>query len=346
MLCFTDCSHSNGGTSFFVGEENKKASFELSSTVVLRVTITDEAPVATACISSGCASENKNLNNIFLFGGFELITNVNTLQVFVTRDKGDEEYLTSCKGIPARDLPPLVNDQTSEIKDLNVNGWFKFVLASPGGAKPVYRVRLEFNPPSSKEQNIISSVIVRTLKTKCRLMDTESQTSNHSPHANNIYALRTEQTAGMGIMHDSVSSVMAMMQKTRTMPNAAISQQKAQSMTTDEPTADNRNMNNLSALMAMMSNTHINTASKPPINPLQQALHKSEKNHAEMMSSIAGLGMFLKTSEEKTMKSLETMLSQMESRISTKLHDLSQRLDDIEQHISCTEMSSEGDSRE
>ena len=346
MLRFTDCSGSNGCTSPFVVEENKKSSYELSSTIVLRVpdTTTHEAPVATGCVS--CTSGQDDLNRIFLFGGVELISNVNSLQVYVTRDKGDEEYLTSCKGIPARDLPPLTNDQTIEIKDLNVNGWFKFVLASPGGAKPVYRVRLEFHPPASKKQIIISSVIVRMLKTKCRLIDTESQTSHTSQHANGIDALTIEQTAGMGNMYNhNMSSVSAMMQSIRTMSHAAISQQESQSMT-DKPADDNHNnMNNLSSMMAMMSNTHINSTSRPPINSLQQSLQKSEKNHAEMMSSIAGLGMFLKSSEEKTMKSLEEMLSQMESRISAKLHDLSQRLDAIEQHLSCTNISSEGDTR-
>ena len=65
----------------------------------------------------------------------------------------------------------------------------------------------------------------------------------------------------------------------------------------------------------------------------QQDNHQQEKNRAEIISSIAGLGMYLKSYEERSEKKLEALLSGMEERIMNRLDTLTQRLDVIEQSI-------------
>ena len=61
--------------------------------------------------------------------------------------------------------------------------------------------------------------------------------------------------------------------------------------------------------------------------------HRQERNHAEIMSSVAGLGIFLRSSEERMTDKLETMLAGMEMRITNRLDSLAARLDAIEQSL-------------
>lgn len=53
----------------------------------------------------------------------------------------------------------------------------------------------------------------------------------------------------------------------------------------------------------------------------------------EIMSSIAGLGMFVKSSEERTLNKLESMLNSLEARIMKRLDNLDERLGAIEHTI-------------
>ena len=80
---------------------------------------------AAASITSCVSAENGDSasREKFLFGGFELITNVGTVEVHAVRStdastSAAEAYLTTCKGVPMRDLPslstiPLCVDGTS-----------------------------------------------------------------------------------------------------------------------------------------------------------------------------------------------------------------------------------------
>jgi hypothetical protein len=65
----------------------------------------------------------------------------------------------------------------------------------------------------------------------------------------------------------------------------------------------------------------------------QQPHHQQEKNHAEIVNAIAGLGLFLKHSEERTMAKLETMLTNMEMRITERIDSFNERLNAIEQTV-------------
>jgi hypothetical protein len=361
-LSFTDCSPDVDGNTFeptgFVCEENKKSSFVLSNIVVLKVRSvvqagdSDEASRVISSATISYSAEKENRHELFLFGGFELIANVNTLQVFVTRaESNGEEYLTSCRGVRARDLPPVENqEQMNLLEDFNAIEWFKFVFASPGGAKPVFCVRLEFHVPSTNNDQSASPVVVRSMKTKCRLNGVDTKPAAAAHHVQNTYHLQGTQQLQQPAADkfSNLASIMSMMQNTRAANNSMPTSQYNIDHSTYQGT---ENMNNLSSMMAMMGNTNSPAAAvqhqtNPALllNPIpslhqQQAEQKLEKNHAEMMSSIAGLGMYLKSSEEKTIKSLETMLSQMESRLLQKLDVLSCRLDAIEQQLSCTKLN-------
>jgi hypothetical protein len=347
-LYLTDCSEVGDSITTFVCEENKKSSFALSRIAVLQVqsslSSSNTAPAdessssfATASISHRASDNESSRNEIFLFGGFELITNVNSLQVYVTRSDKGEEYLTSCKGIRARDLPHLENDQTIQIEDLNAIDWFKFVFASPGGAKPVSCVRLEFRFTGS---NNSPSVIARSMKVKCRLNGNESRTSMKSQLSHNTTGMSFLQhpTQGMGSINN-LTSMMAMVQGGGPMTISA--QQPIVELAGQQVTTGTESIHSLQSMTAMISNARTTMAAAQNTNSSfpQQAQQKIDKNHVEMMSSIAGLGMFLKSSEEKTMKRLETMLSQMEARLSKQLDNLSCRLDTIEQHLSSADIT-------
>ena len=65
----------------------------------------------------------------------------------------------------------------------------------------------------------------------------------------------------------------------------------------------------------------------------QNNREEADKNQAEIISSIAGLGMFLKSSEERTISAIEKMISGMESRIMERLDILSERIYTIEQQF-------------
>ena len=71
--------------------------------------------------------------------------------------------------------------------------------------------------------------------------------------------------------------------------------------------------------------------------------HQQEKNQAEILSSIAGLGMYFKSTEERTSKKVETMISDMEMRIMKRLDILTERLDVIEQSINKKEQCNKDD---
>jgi hypothetical protein len=280
----------------------------------------------------------------YLFGGFELIANVESVQVHVTKVNDainakatkdrEEKYLTTCKGIPARDLPPLDLPSDCNSKNFIEEGvkWFKFVFVSPGGPQPVFRVRFGFeylhDATSVTAQNggtLMGRLVVRVLKVKCRLADMTSQPS-------------AQQLA-------PPSSIQPPMPK------------------------DDMNQGNLATMITMMSMNGSNGLSmskmatpspmlpqqqqQPPLNQQQlqtqgqhlyqyqqQYQQQQKRNHAEVMSSIAGLGMFLRSSEEKTMNSLQTMLSQIEDRIMGRIDALTQRMDAIEKQLSSSSPSS------
>ena len=229
-LCFSDVLAAAAAGVLFVREENKKSSFALSRAVMLlsgrnrnddnndqsnqrgddrsevrgnasvgeRETLIAKASITSCLSSKNSGSESPECSGshqggeTFLFGGFELIANVKTVEVYVSRSNDDskasipeDSYLTTCKGIPARDIPPLsapphfISDGTQKPEgasggienNTEAEFFYKFILAVPGGPKPVGRVILKFIR-SSKESHVHEgSIIVRTLKVKCRLSD-------------------------------------------------------------------------------------------------------------------------------------------------------------------------------
>ena len=341
-LYFTErcqgCDGASQQTIAFVPDENKKSSFLLSNAFVFQSGTdngVDANPVErslSATISS-CTVESGASREIFLFGGFELIANVNSLQVFVKRDENRaEEYLTTCKGIRARDLPDLENDQFCPTQ-ANVFDWFKFVLASPGGAKPVYWVRLVLQMPASPSRNL-SIVVVRTMKMKCRLDVGILQ------NAHNTNDQLSMQNTSLGMRNmNNLASMMSMMQNTRAGSGIPPAPVKTNQQTSHAQGIDNRT----SIKESMTSMTNI--SSQQNINSLLQGeMHqKQDDNHIEMMSSFAELGMVLKLTQEQTRNSFEQMLSQMESRISDKLDILCSRLNAIEQELSLFGIETKGD---
>lgn len=269
-------------------------------------------------------------NETFLFGGFELITNVKTIEVYVSRptddpsvSKPDEFLLTTCKGVPMRDLPPLTESPMSMDKnhELGCEGmignalFFKFILVSPGGAKPTERVRLKFVGCDTSSGG---SIIVRTLKVKGRLAD-----SIHLPNSSQTNGDTIRNAAMSNVERNgntnSISSTTGMpgLIGAIGMPSIASQQQVAQ---------------------ALQMQTFIQSSTQQ-----QQQHHQQGKNHAEIVNAIAGLGLFLKHSEERTMAKLDTMLTNMEMRIIERMDSINERLNAIEQTVTIHTSNADND---
>ena len=181
-LCFTDLSLDNSSrccTELFLRDDNKKSSFAISqpySLVSHQVESNDTTEkksasvvTATSCITANNSDTDNNDatdNNIiyqsemFLFAGFELLANTKTVEVYVIRSSNntnkkikeeDETYLTTCNGVPQRDLPPLTStpqqtnnngrieeqEESKATNDMNTTSipaydlFYKFIFVSP-----------------------------------------------------------------------------------------------------------------------------------------------------------------------------------------------------------------------
>mmetsp|Transcript_40593 Transcript_40593/g.85217 ORF Transcript_40593/g.85217 Transcript_40593/m.85217 type:complete len:533 (+) Transcript_40593:162-1760(+) len=165
--------------------------------------------VITSCSLSGNDDNQRSYSpETFLFGGFELISNVGTVEVYITREEicdnvsnsnnatsfeeyNGDSYLTTCKGVLAQDLPPLdatplhvngtvpatafvatesINHSTDHDEKIPMEEqpFYKFIFWLPGGPKPMKRVQLKF-VMINEPKGISGSIIVRSFEVKGRL---------------------------------------------------------------------------------------------------------------------------------------------------------------------------------
>ena len=301
----------------FVQEENKKSSFTLEKFPVnlslcasKNKALNDSAnsekhtqkPGLSASASISCSISDSEETATYLFGGYEIVASTKSIEVYVapsdnakttTRAKKSENYITTCKGIPMRD--------EDDENDGHVS-WYKFIFVLPGGPKPVCHVRLKFVRTGTTSSDPSSDVTIRTFKLKGRLQDTpQSQ-------------VRTNQMQ-MSATHggDSMASMMAQMKL-----NAM-----AQGMPMMMPFSQTLSMQLPQQQQQQQQQQHPTSS--------QNNREEADKNQAEIISSIAGLGMFLKSSEERTISAIEKMISGMESRIMERLDVLSERIYTLEQ---------------
>ena len=325
---------------------------------------TAAASITSCCVSSsaengdGSASSSSSREEKFLFGGFELIANVGTVEVHAVRStdaasipSAEEAYLTTCKGVPMRDLPglstiPLCVDGTSsgteeeELRKEIKYGhderstierdilFYKFIFVMPGGPKPMERVRLKFARMNDVSPPVHGLIIVRTLKVKGRLSDSVPKkipggqllsTSQRStpppigPAANFFTGGMPSSVEGRDGMSGGLASMMAMFGG-------------------GDDAIESPHMNPRQHRIRQMQ-----LQSCDPRNSQHRRdddhQHRQEKNQAEIMSSVAGLGIFLRSSEERMADKLETMLAGIEMRITNRLDGLAARLDAIEQSL-------------
>jgi hypothetical protein len=252
-------------------------------------------------------SDSDETEMYYLFGGFELIASIKSTEVYVTSSesattaKQEDNYITTCKGIPQRD---------NENEDLGP--WYKFIFVLPGGPKPVNNVRLKF-VGTNKPFDDSRFITIRALKLKGRLPgdSPKSTTPQGQVRANQMPVTRASNDTGNG---DAMAAMMAQMRLSSMGQGMPMMMPFSQPPSTPMP-------------MQFQQQHHYHSHSQQ-----QQNNHKEqEKNQAEILSSVVGLGMFLKSSEERTINAVEKMISGMESRIMKRLDDLSARMDTIEQ---------------
>ena len=357
----------------FIREVNTKSSFALELPIawLLRETIICEGDAdlgeAEACISSyNTHTSNDSIeDSYFLFGGFELIANVKAVEVYAVRSldstttttttttttpalaDGEETYLTTCKGLPMRDLPALpiiphcIEGTTTAIGNIQ-NGddgeginkitepenelYYKFIFVLPGGPKPMERVRLKFVHQIDKKNHGSLIIIVRTLKVKGRLSDAMSH--SEGTDSNNIindlatgggdgYNMSTTangQSKQMGLQmdqHQRQDVCRMIPQEVRQMIPPSLS-----SSSSPLPRDYSLSMKQQQQQQQQQQHNHHH--------------HQHERNQAEIMSTLAGLGMFLRSSEERMTMKIETMLSGMETRINERIDNLVARIDEFD----------------
>jgi len=338
-------------TALFVLEESKKSSYQLQASYALYPLYVQQvdkdgktdsvsSSIAMASITSRSYNTDENTDESstqtqeFLFGGFELLVNTKTVEVYVIRSGGntintvskseEETYLTTCKGVPQRDLPPLsatpcyvdgteidANESTEE-EDIT---FYKFVFVSPGGPKPHLRVKLKF--VRSNDTSMLP-ILIRTLKVKGRLSESITSTTNTSSNDKQSIqfggANRNSNKPNNNM--NSIASMMALMGGGNASSSMPMQMQ----------------MNHMQQMQTHTTQQHMYTQQQQQLHQ-QHDNHQQEKNQAELISSIAGLGMYLKSSEERSSNKLESLLLGMEERIMNRLNTLTQRLDVIEQSI-------------
>jgi len=331
--------------------ELKVASSSISCSISDEIVDTNQSDTTTSQV-------NSQSHQTFLFGGFELITNARSVAVYALRVNGknatsigneEEAYLTTCKGIPARDLPKLENFQSEDDGSRRNNDrglanlWFKFIFVSPGGPKPVKFVRLKyFGDSTSAPQNIV----VRLLKIKCRLPDsmpvsmdqpkTTQQFSMPSNLPDRLMNMTSERNKD-----NEISSMMATMSqmgiggvnRAMTMGNSVQLDNSSMKISTKQQQRQHAQSQQISYQQPQLYPQQIFNHDHQYYLKQQQIREQQERHQAEIMSSVAGLGIFLKSSEERAKKSFESSLLAMENRILKKLDKISERLEIIEQHV-------------
>ena len=377
----------------FIREVNTKSSFALELPIawLLRETIICEGDAdfgeAEACISSyNTHTSNDSIDDsaceTFLFGGFELIANVKTVEVYAVRSldssttttttttttalaDGEETYLTTCKGLPMRDLPALpiiphciegtatatatttigniqngddgegINKTTEPENEL----YYKFIFVLPGGPKPMERVRLKFVQPIDNKNHGSLIIIVRTLKVKGRLSDAMSSPTKAKPTPS-IIANSSEGTNSNDIINDLATGG----GNGYNMSTTADGQSKPMGLQMDHQQRQDVCQMIPQEVRQMIPPSLSSSSSSSPL-PRDYSLsmkqqqqqqqqhnnhHQHERNQAEIMSILAGLGMFLRSSEERMTMKIETMLSSMETRINERLDNLVARIDEFD----------------
>jgi 5-hydroxyisourate hydrolase-like protein (transthyretin family) len=285
-LQLIDDAHDGGTTTAisFAQEENKKSSFILEqcpvSLCASNKALNDSAnsenhtqkPGLSASASISCSISDSDETATYLFGGYEIVASTKSIEVYVapsdnakttTTAKKSENYITTCKGIPIRD--------EDDEKDGHVS-WYKFIFVLPGGPKPVFHVRLKFVRTCTTASDPSSDITIRTLKLKGRLQDTSASTKTQSQGRTNRMQMSATHANNVD-SGDSMASMMAQMKL-----NAM-----AQGMPMMMPFSQT-----LSMQFPQQQQQQHQTS---PQNNREEA----DKNQAEIISSIAGLGMFLKS---------------------------------------------------
>lgn len=352
----------------FIREVNTKSSFALKLPLAwfLRDTICEgdgDLREAEACISSnnthtsnessGTTTIDESLHSeTFLFGGFELVTNVKTVKVYAIRsidstitpalESAEETYLTTCKGLPMRDLPALSitpycidgkntiattasnvengddGEGTNETTEPEDELYYKFIFVLPGGPKPIERVRLKFiaepihnndvTVPSSIEKHHGSLITIRTLKVKGRLSDTMPPTKA-KPTPSIAIASGSEGTNCNNINDYAASSGNESIHQHQRHICQMIPQEVRQMIPPSSSSTSTPRDYSLSMNQQQQQQQHHN------INNYGQ-----ERNQAEIMSTMAGLGMFIRNMETRIMKRLDDVVARIDELDMTNKH--------------------------
>lgn len=148
-------------TSPFQPEDGKKSSFLLSESS----TIPHPASVDVRYVQPSSPTENPQ---IFFLGGFQLVANAKSFEIYLTEKDGKESYLTTSKGI----VQP---------KGENGEEWQKAVCVIPGGPRPILKLKiklLSLKPTGSSQAK------VRSLKLTARLPEKATTAKSNAPRSN------------------------------------------------------------------------------------------------------------------------------------------------------------------
>jgi hypothetical protein len=314
----------------------------LSSVSVVAAALITSCSVSSDKFGSGNDDEkylqNHMLPETFLFGGFEIICNVNTVEVFIVRSQngsssaqngikdatsnGDalECRITTCSGLPENDselrelsildsVPSYVDGTTprqlaSRRCAENTPSYYKFNYVLPGGPKPVEKVRLQFmmkNNESLPHNSCTSEfpVILRHLNINGRLR---------------------------GRLSDSISA---------TSTNNSAHRQQQQQLTPQHTDSRNHahqtipNLHNDEEQASLRSHLRNEMENIQHLDPR----HLHIRDQSDIISRIPGVGLFIRPYEELTTSTMKKMMGDLERKILDRMDGIMERLDGLERRL-------------
>jgi len=130
----------------FQPDQGKKSSFLLEESF----TITQPAHLTIECFSATSFDAN-----IFVLGGFQLVSNAKQVEIYTTDQVGKETYLMTSKGVQSE-------------KGENGEEWKKAVCVVPGGPRPILGLKIKLSSLLPKESN---EAMVKSLKLTARYQE-------------------------------------------------------------------------------------------------------------------------------------------------------------------------------
>lgn len=148
---------------FHVEDPNKSITSNCKTTFITRP---DENKKSVYWLDEGpyegegdCLLLSASSKSTFFLGGFQILSNAKMIEVYLTTESSNDQYLMTCRGIPSE-------------------GLFKILCVVPGGPRPVNAVRLKIFIPKNDADSDSKVLHVRSAKFTARVPEHKTVSEN------------------------------------------------------------------------------------------------------------------------------------------------------------------------